>query len=175
MKKICKTKGLTPPQGPFRLTIQMKIKYTRTTTFVPPLKQTKKGDWIDLTLAEDMDIPVGGFSAGSLGIRMKLPKGFEAYVIARSSTGKRYKVLVYNSIGLIDESYCGPDDVWHILLYAPQGAKIKAGTRVCQFRIMLKMQADILTKLKWLFTNKVKFVEVEDFEGKNRGGLGSTN
>ena len=72
-------------------------------------------------------------------------------------------------------SYCGPDDVWHALFYAPEGTRIKAGTRVCQFRIMPKMQAGILTKLKWLFTNSVEFVEVEGFEGKNRGGLGSTN
>lgn len=153
----------------------MKIKYTRTTTFVPPLKQTKKGDWIDLSLAEDADIPVGGFKAISLGIRMKLPKGFEAHVLTRSSTGKKYKVLLYNGMGLIDETYCGPDDIWHALFYAPEGARIKAGTRVCQFRIMPKMQAGILTKLKWLFTNSVEFVEVEGFEGKNRGGLGSTN
>lgn len=153
----------------------MKVKYTRTTTIVPPLKQIKQGDWIDLCLAEDVDIPVGGFRAVSLGIRTKLPKGYEAYVLPRSSTGKKHKVLMYNGMGLIDESYCGPDDIWHMLLYAPNGARIKAGTRVCQFRIVLKMQAGILAKLKWLFSNKVSFVEVEDFEGNNRGGLGSTN
>ena len=135
---------------------------------------TSKGDWVDLSLAEDADIPTGGFKAISLGIRVKLPKGFEAYVLPRSSTGKRHKVLVYNSVGLIDETFQGPDDIWHILLYAPQGAKIPVSTRVCQFRIMPKMQAGVLTKLKWLFTSKVRFVEVESFEGKNRGGLGST-
>lgn len=152
----------------------MKVKYTRTTTFVPPLKVTEKGDWIDLSLAEDANLSQGEFKPISLGLRIQLPKGYEAYVLPRSSTGKRYKSLVYNSMGLIDESYCGPSDIWHILLYAPKGCKIPAGTRVCQFRINLKMQASILTKLKWLFTRRVEFVEVENFEAKDRGGLGST-
>ena len=153
----------------------MKIKYKRTTTFVPPIKQIKQGDWIDLCVAEDVNMTSGEFKPISLGIVMKLPKGFEAYVLPRSSTGKKFGALMYNSMGIIDNSYCGPDDVWHILFYSPNGTKIKAGTRICQFRVSPKMQAGILAKLKWLFTNKVEFVEVENFEGKNRGGLGSTN
>lgn len=153
----------------------MKIKYKRTTTLVPPIKQIKQGDWIDLCVAEDVVMQAGEFKPINLGIIMKLPKGFEAYVLPRSSTGKKYKAIVYNSMGVIDNSYCGPDDRWHILLYSPEGTRIKVGTRVCQFRIMPKMQAGILAKLRWLFTNKVKFVEVENIEGENRGGLGSTN
>ena len=153
----------------------MKVKYTRTTTLVPPLKVIKKGDWVDLTVAEDVTIPTLGFQAVSLGVRIKLPKGFEAYVVPRSSTGKKYNVLVYNSPGIIDESYCGPNDIWHVLLYAPKGATIKTGTRICQFRINLKMQAGVLAKLKWLFSSKVEFKEVENFEAKDRGGFGSTD
>lgn len=153
----------------------MIIKYTRTTTFVPPLKFIDKGDWVDLSLAEDANLKKGEFRPISLGIRVKLPKGFEAYVLPRSSTGKKYGALVYNSMGLIDESFQGPDDIWHVLLYAPDGCKIPTGTRVCQFRIMPKMRAGILVKLRWLFTNKVEFKEVENFKAKNRGGLGSTN
>lgn len=153
----------------------MKIKYTRLTTHIPPIKILEKGDWVDLSLAEDANLNKGEFRPVSLGIRIQLPKGFEAYVLPRSSTGKKYRVLVYNSMGLIDESYQGPDDIWHILLYAPQGCKIPTGTRICQFRIMPKMQAGILTKLKWLFTNKVEFIEVEQFGGENRGGMGSTD
>lgn len=152
----------------------MKIKYTRVDG-VPPITQIKKGDWIDLSLAEDASIKPGEFKAISLGVRMQLPKGFEANIVLRSSTGKKHKVLQYNSYAVIDESFCGPNDIWHALLYAPQGASIKAGTRICQFRINLKMQASVWTKLKWLFTGKVEFVEVKDFEGVNRGGLGSTN
>lgn len=152
----------------------MKIRYTRTTTFVPPLKFTENGDWVDLSLAEDADLQPGEFKPVSLGIRVQLPKGFEAHIVPRSSTGKRHKVLQYNSMGVVDESYQGPNDIWHMLLYSPGRTYIPTGTRVCQFRIMPKMKASVWVKLKWLFTNRIKFVEVEDFKAKNRGGLGST-
>lgn len=141
---------------------------------VPPLYFSLQGDWVDLTLAEDAELAPGEFKPVSLGIRVQLPEGFEAYVLPRSSTGKRHKVLLYNSMGLIDESYQGPDDIWHALLYAPEGARIPVGTRVCQFRIMPKMKASVWTKIKWMFTRRIKFCEVEDFAAKNRGGLGST-
>lgn len=152
----------------------MTVKYTRTTTLVPALKVTAVGDWTDLCLAEDAVLDPGEFRPVSLGIRLQLPKGFEAWVLPRSSTGKRKKVLMYNSMGIIDESYCGPNDIWHALFYAPMGAVLMEGERLCQFRIMPKMQAGILTKLRWLFTREVRFVEVEDFDAKDRGGLGST-
>lgn len=153
----------------------LKIKYRRTTTLVHPLQFIEKGDWVDLALAEDAVLPPRTFKPFSLGIQMHLPKGFEAWVVPRSSTGKRHKVLQYNSIGIIDESYSGPDDVWHMLLYAPNGCNIKAGKDICQFRIMPKMQASVWTKIKWLFVSKIEFVEVESLKGENRGGLGSTH
>ena len=153
----------------------LKIKYRRTTTFVHPLKFIKQGDWVDLAIAEDAFLTSKTFKPISLGIQMHLPKGFEAWVAPRSSTGKRYRVLIYNSPGVCDESYRGPQDVWHALIFAPYGCEIKAGTDICQFRIMPKMQAPIWTRIKWLFVNKIEFVEVEDLDGDNRGGLGSTH
>ena len=107
----------------------MTVKYTRTTTLVPALKVTAVGDWTDLCLAEDAVLDPGEFRPVSLGIRMQLPKGFEAWVLPRSSTGKRKKVLMYNSMGIIDESYCGPNDIWHALFYAPMGAVLMEGER----------------------------------------------
>ena len=49
------------------------------------------------------------------------------------------------------------------------------GTRICQFRIMPKMNAGILTKLKWLFSNGVELIKVDNLNNNNRGGIGSTN
>lgn len=153
----------------------LKIKYRRTTTLVHPLQFIEKGDWVDLALAEDAALAPKTFKPISLGIQMHLPEGFEAWVVPRSSTGKRHRVLIYNSPGICDESYRGPDDIWHALIYAPYGCDIKAGKDICQFRIMPKMQASVWVKIKWLFTSKIEFVEVEELGGKNRGGLGSTH
>ena len=98
---------------------------------------------------------------------MFLPKDFEAILALRSSVGKLHQVIMYNAPGVIDNSYKGPNDKWHALLYAPQGAEIKAGERIAQFRIQPKMEAGILVKIRWFFTRILP--ETED-----RGGLGST-
>lgn len=135
-----------------------------------------QGDWVDLRIAEGITMKQGELKAVSLGIRMLLPKGFEALVIPRSSTGKRYKVLQYNSMGLIDNSYNGPKDIWHMLLYAVGDTNIKCGERIAQFRIQPKMNSGVWVKLKWLFTGKVRFERCDLPENmRNRGGLGSTN
>lgn len=47
----------------------------------------------------------------SQGVSMKLPDGYEAIVAPRSSTFKRYGILQTNGIGVIDNSYCGNDDI----------------------------------------------------------------
>lgn len=156
--------------------MKMKITYQRVGD-VPPLLPLAQGDWIDLTLAEDVSLRPDGFGAFSLGIRMQLPEGFEAHVLPRSSTGKRYKVIMYNSEAIMDESYRGPEDIWHVLLFAPVGAEIPKSVRIAQFRIVPKMGASAWVKLKWLLTSKVEFVETSalpEGDKTSRGGFGST-
>ena len=130
----------------------------------------KKSDWVDLRAAEDTFIPVGEYAMIPLGVSMKLPEGYEAIVAPRSSTFKHYGIILVNSIGIIDNSYCGTNDVWQYLAYCVKGdyikngirgAYIKKNDRICQFRI-LKNQPDI------------EFEEVDELEDADRGGIGST-
>lgn len=92
---------------------------------------------------------------------MKLPDGFEAHIVPRSSTFKHYKVLQANGIGIVDSLYCGEDDQWMFPAYAVEDTLIPFDERICQFRIMPQQQA-------------VVFEEVEHLESVNRGGFGST-
>ena len=154
----------------------MKIKYIRTTPAVPKLEVSPKGEWVDLTLAEKAQLLPNQYKVFSLGIRMKLPRGFEAWIIPRSSTFKKYNMLQSNSFGLVDNAYNGINDIWGFPCFAPQGCSVKAGTRICQFRIMPSMKAGFWVKLKWLLCGKIRFVE-EEYLGRNhisRGGFGST-
>lgn len=154
----------------------MKIKYIRTTPAVPKLEVSPKGEWVDLTLAEKAQLLPNQYKVFSLGIRMKLPKGFEAWIIPRSSTFKKYNMLQSNSFGLVDNAYNGINDIWGFPCFAPQGCSVKAGTRICQFRIMPSMKAGFWVKLRWLLCGKIRFVE-EEYLGRNhvsRGGFGST-
>ena len=119
------------------------------------------GDWIDLRAAETVEMKAGDFRIISLGVSMRLPYGYEAHIIPRSSTFKNFGILLANSYGLIDNTYCGDDDIWGFPAIAMRDTTIQKGDRICQFRIMQKQP-------------KLVFAKVEHLEGKSRGGFGST-
>lgn len=123
--------------------------------------QIDKGDWIDLRVAEDVHLEPREFKLIPLGVAMALPPNYEALMIPRSSTFKKYGIIQANSIGLIDETYCGDNDEWLFPAYATMEVNIPKNTRICQFRI-IKHQPT------------VALAEVEHLSGIDRGGFGST-
>lgn len=174
----------------------MKIEVKRIKGGIELPKVIKKGDWIDLRAADTvvMKAPQAGvlkyhtvdgekqghrdvdfdWALIPLGIAMKLPKGFEAIVAPRSSTFKNFGIIQANSIGVIDNTYCGDNDEWMFPAISLTDTAIKKGERICQFRIQLSQKATLWQKLKWLLSSSIKIDEVESLSGKNRGGFGST-
>ena len=150
------------------------------------------GEWVDLKAAEDvvLEAPQAGVQYQknnnkyrdvdfkkemvSLGVAIKLPTGYEAIVIPRSGTFKKYGVIQSNSVGLIDNSYCGNDDVWKFPILMTEEGKINKGDRICQFRIQLSQKATVWQKIKWLFSSGIKIEYVDSLSDNNRGGFGST-
>ena len=120
-----------------------------------------KSDWIDLRAAEDISMKAGEFRLIPLGVAMALPEGYEAHVVPRSSTFKNFGILQVNSMGIIDESYCGDGDEWHFPAFATRAAYIRKNDRICQFRIIEHQPA-------------VRFETVLELGHDNRGGFGST-
>ena len=120
-----------------------------------------KSDWIDLRAAADVELKAGEFKLIPLGVAMELPAGYEAHIVPRSSTFKNFGIIQTNHMGVVDESYCGDNDQWFMPAIALRGTFIPKGSRICQFRIMPKME-------------KVKFVETFHMVDKDRGGYGST-
>lgn len=127
----------------------------------PALEMTEYGDWVDLYCAEDVTLHAGERAYISQGISMKLPQGYEAIVAPRSSTFKRWGILQSNSLGIIDNSYCGNDDIWRFPAYATRDITIPRGTRICQFRIQKKQP-------------NIEFISVQSLGAHNRGGFGSS-
>ncbi len=120
-----------------------------------------KSNWIDLRAAENVKLTKDEFKLIPLGFAMQLPEGYEAHVLPRSSTFKNYGIIQTNSMGIIDNSYCGNEDYWFFPAFATRDAAIEKGDRICQFRIVRQMQ--VVT---------VEFVK--DLKRENRGGHGST-
>lgn len=66
-----------------------------------------------------------------------------------------------NSMGIIDNSYCGDNDIWGFPALAMRDTVIEAGDRIAQFRIAKKMPP-------------VQFQLVDKLGNKDRGGFGSS-
>lgn len=138
---------------------QIKIKYHN--PILQKIEKIEVGDWIDLRAAEDVKLTAGDFKLISLGISMKLPEGYEAHVVPRSSTFKTWGILQTNSMGIIDNSYSGTNDIWKFPAYAMRDTEIKVNDRLCQFRIVKKQP-------------HIEFAEVDKLDDNDRGGFGST-
>jgi dUTP pyrophosphatase len=120
-----------------------------------------KSDWIDLRAAEKVVMKAGEFKLIPLGIAMELPAGYEAHVVPRSSTFKNFGILQTNSMGIIDETYCGDNDQWFFPALAMRDTEINFNDRICQFRVMEHQPT-------------LEFIEVENLGNTDRGGHGST-
>lgn len=138
--------------------MKIKIRYA---TDIEKIEKIAVGDWIDLRCAEDTELKAGEFKLISLGVAMQLPEGYEAHVLPRSSTYKKYKIIMANNMGIVDSSYCGNDDIWRFPALAMEDTFIPKGDRICQFRIMETQ-------------GKIEFEDVNDLGNENRGGFGST-
>ena len=138
--------------------MKIKAKYH---TDILPLEMNEKGDWVDLRASQDMKLWEGCSYLIPLGISVELPEGYEAHVAPRSSTFKNWGIIQTNSVGVIDNSYCGDNDIWMMPVYATRFAEIKKNDRICQFRIVEKQP-------------HLEFETVDHLGNKDRGGFGST-
>lgn len=138
--------------------LEVKVKYF---TDIEKIKKIEKGDWIDLRAAEDVELKAGEFKLINLGVGMILPDGYEAHIVPRSSTFLKFGVIQANHCGIIDNSYSGGNDQWKFPAIALRNTKIHKNDRICQFRLMKKME-------------DVTLEEVEHLNERDRGGFGST-
>lgn len=135
------------------------IKYH--TPVAGPVEQAHDGEWFDVRAAKFYDLKAGNKYMIDLGISVRVPHGYEAILAPRSSSFKKWGFIQTNSIGVIDETYSGDDDIWMLPVFATRDAHIDAGDRVAQFRIQRNQGRPRLTEVSYLGKN-------------NRGGFGST-
>lgn len=152
--------------------LKMRIKYFEGAT---KLQKITKGNWIDVYSNKDIFVPVGERAMIPLGFALELPQGWEGHLAPRSSTFKTWGIIQTNHVGVVDDSFIGDNDQWHMPVYCLQGKNsqeeggilgegtwIKKGDKIGQFRIMEVMP-------------EIEFEEVESFGNADRGGFGTTS
>ncbi|MBS5926886.1 MAG: deoxyuridine 5'-triphosphate nucleotidohydrolase [Clostridium sp.] len=151
--------------------MKIRIKYFEEST---KLKKIAKGNWIDVYANKDVFVKVNERAMIPLGFALELPRGWEAHLAPRSSTFKTWGIIQTNSVGVVDDTYIGDNDQWHMPVYCLEGKNtesidgeeikgtwIRKGDKIAQFRIMEVMP-------------EIEFDEVESFGNLDRGGFGST-
>lgn len=156
--------------------MNLEIKIRMLNDSLPQPEVIAKGEWVDLRASktvnfglpfEDNLIP--------LGVAMKLPEGYEAVIVPRSSIYKNFGVILANSFGVVDNSYSGNYDEWGFhAINVKSNTQIKEGDRICQFRIQLSQKATFKQKLKWLLCSGIRLNYVNSLDSNNRGGFGGT-
>ena len=136
----------------------IKIKYL---SDIEKIKPIKNGNWIDLRSSETIELKAGEWRLIPLGVAIKLPFGYEAHIVPRSSTFKNFGLIQANHFGVVDNNFNGNEDQWCFSAYATRDTKVEKNDRICQFRIM-EIQPSLI------------FEEVDNLGNKNRGGFGST-
>lgn len=138
---------------------RIKVKYF--VKGLDPLEKISVGDWVDLRAGETISLKKGDYYLIRLGVGMILPDGWEALVLPRSSTPNKFGIVVANSMGVIDNSYCGDADEWKFPAIAIRDTVIHKGDRIAQFRIMENQP-------------RLRFQTVTALKANSRGGIGST-
>ena len=148
--------------------LQIKVKYF--SDDIPRLTINPKGDLIDLYAAEDVTINEMDEAMIPLGVAMELPEGFRASLLPRSSTFKKWGIIVTNSVGMIDHSYCGDTDEWKLAVFCLKARDfvnsrnctiIHKGDKIAQFEIVPIMP-------------EIELQEVDHLGNEDRGGFGTT-
>lgn len=167
--------------------MKLRIKYFGE---IKKLNKITKGNWIDVYASKDIFVPFQQSAMIPLGFALELPKGYEGHLAPRSSTFKTWGLIQTNSLGVVDDTFIGDNDMWHMPVYClvakdvceenvvekketetailtssytkkEKGTWVRKGDKIGQFRIMEVMP-------------ELEFEEVEEFGNEDRGSFGST-
>lgn len=138
----------------------IKIKKLHEDAIIPQY-QTSGSVGFDLHTVEDLVLRPGHSTLVPTGLAIATPPGYMLAITPRSSTYKKWSLVMPNSIGVVDQDYCGDEDEIKIpvLNMGDSFAKVNKGERIAQ-GIFISVA-------------RLSFTECDSM-GDSRGGFGST-
>ena len=141
----------------------MKIQVKRVDPTLPlPRHETAGSVGFDLLCRERVTVPTGEIRLVPANLIVAVPPGYMLMVVSRSSLPLKKGLMIANGVGIIDQDYRGPEDEIHVQVYnfTDRPVEVERGERLAQ---------GIFVRV-----DRVDWVEVEEVEGRSRGGFGST-
>ncbi len=142
---------------------ELKIKIKLFDKSLPlPCYHTNGSVGIDLYTREKATIKPREIKYIPLNVAIETPPGYWVLLAERSSTHKK-GIMMANSVGIIDEDFCGEDDEYYFAAfnYTDKEVTIKKGERIAQAIIIKTTRID-------------KIEQVDKINNKTRGKYGST-
>lgn len=129
-----------------------------------PKYETEGSVGFDLVCREHTHV-LPGTGAPTLipgNIIAEIPKGYMIMLCLRSSTPRKFGLVMPQSVGIIDNDYCGEDDEIQIQVYniTDDVVTVERGTRIAQC-VLVRVDTPEL-------------IEVDEMSDQSRGGFGST-
>ena len=142
----------------------MKVKIKRIDkSFSLPVYETEGSVGFDLVCREKAIVESKSSSLLPTNIIVETPKGYMLMLAPRSSTFRKKGLVMPNSVGVIDQDYCGEKDEILLQVYntRSENVTIERGEKLGQ---------GIFVRV-----DKMEWEEIDGNMGESRGGFGSTD
>lgn len=142
----------------------MKVKIKRVDKSLPlPKYETEGSVGFDLLCRESAEIAPHSIVLIPANVIVETPPGYMLMICMRSSTPRKFGLMMAQGLGIIDNDYCGEEDELKIQVYnfTDEPVTIEKGSRIAQ-AIFVRVET-------------AEWNEVEQITAPSRGGFGSTD
>ena len=144
--------------------IPMKINIKRIDKTLPlPKYETAGSVGFDLICRESAEIAPQSIVLIPANVIVETPPGYMLMVCSRSSTPRKFGLMVPQGVGIVDNDYCGEEDELQIQVYnfTDSVVHVERGSRIAQ-AIFVRVDT-------------AEWNEVKQMSSASRGGFGSTD